>query len=311
MLEEPLLRAELSLSPLSTVEISPAEPTVASPSWWGGDSERYRVDVREGGATRKLFVKVMSPHTKSYVDWADSFTWAATAGQRGIGPEVVVSNPGIGMLVMRDLAPNVATATVDVFDGRAIQALVELKKSVAEFPRTARNGVVFDEIDRLRQLVIAGGGALPRDFDWMLRRLQPAVQRIKAQGYELVPCHGDGNVSNVMTSKNGSGLKLLDWDIAGMMDPLQDLGALLQELRPEDREARPVFEMYWGRWDDSLFARCRIYGIADCVRWGLTGLYADQVNPGTHEYSKFADWQFLRARLGLSARTYDARVLNL
>lgn len=311
MIDESALRSTLSLSSRSIIEISAAEPTVASPSWWGGDSERYRLDTCEDNVTRKLYVKVMSPHTKNYVDWEDSFTWAAAAGQRGIGPEVVVSDPDTGILIMRDLAPNVATATVDVFDGGAIQPLVELKKSVGDFPPIGRNMVVFDQIERLRSLVSEGGGALPRDFDWMRRRLRPAVERINAQGYDLVPCHGDGNVSNVMTLNDGSGLRLLDWDVAGMMDPLQDLGALLQELRPEDRQARPVFEMYWGEWDESLFDRCRIYGLADCVRWGLIGIYADQMNPGTHEYSKFADWQFLRARIGLSASTYVARVLSL
>lgn len=311
MIDESALRSTLSLSSRSILDISAAEPTVASPSWWGGDSDRYRVDPCRDDATQKLYVKVMRPYTRNYVDWENSFTWAAAAGQKGIGPEVVDSDLDAGFLIMRDLAPNVSTATVDVFDGGAIEPLVELKKSVCDFPSAGRNMVVFDHIERLRSLITEGEGALPRDFDWMRRKLRPAVERINARGYDLVPCHGDGNVSNVMTLNNGSGFRLLDWDVAGMMDPLQDLGALLQELRPEDRQARPVFEMYWGKWDESLFDRCRIYGLADCVRWGLIGIYADQMNPGTHEYSKFADWQFLRARIGLSATTYAARVLNL
>jgi len=106
-------------------------------------------------------------------------------------------------------------------------------------------------------------------------------------------------------------LLLVDWDCAAMMDPLQDLGSLLQEIRPADPDAREVFEMYWGSWDQTLFDRCRVYGVADCVRWSLIGIYADLVRPGTLEYAKFADWQLVRARAALRDPCFGDRIRSI
>jgi hypothetical protein len=47
------------------------------------------------------------------------------------------------------------------------------------------------------------------------------------------------------------------------------------------------------------------------VRWGLIGAYADATRPGTLEYSKFSDWQFLRARGGLGDSHFHDRLRSL
>lgn len=311
MVDAAVLREVLSLSDGESVEVTSTHPTLASPSWWGGDSERFIATVHDEGASKNHFVKVMNPGTASYIDWRASFEFAAAAGARGVGPSVVGWDSSAGVLIMEDLSHDTATATVDVFDDDGIEALVTARKQVAAFPGHWPSKSVFDEISRLRELLKDDEQAMPSDLEWMLRRLDPAIERITATGYDSVPCHGDGNASNVLVASATGDYALVDWDCAGLMDPLQDLGVLLQELRPDDRAARPVFELYWGSWDASAFDRARVYGLADCIRWGLIGLYSDLANPGKQEYSKFADWQFFRARLGLSDSSFSARVLNL
>jgi len=68
---------------------------------------------------------------------------------------------------------------------------------------------------------------------------------------------------------------------------------------------------HWPNLAAMMFDRARVYGAADLVRWGLTGAYVDSVDPGTFEYSKFSDWQFLRARWALTASQFDDRLRNL
>ena len=301
-------RAILNLDDDAKVDISPIVPTMASPSWWGADSQRYIISQDNSA---RQFMKVMDEHTRAYIDWDAAFDAAMVAGRLGIGPKVNAVDVMTGILIMEDLTDSASTATVDCFEDEAIEPLIDIRKSVFDFPVMTKTRIVFDELSRLHQEVAQVGGILPKDINWMFRKLDAPAQRIKSAGYDLVPAHGDGNVSNVAVMHDGKGLRLLDWDSAGMMDPFQDLGVLLHELRPFDLEARAAFEAFWGSWDSSLFDRCRIYGIADCVRWGLIGVYADAVNPGVHEYSKFADWQFLRARDGLNSSQYSDRVRNL
>ncbi|WP_051574984.1 phosphotransferase [Mycobacterium sp. URHB0044] len=290
-----------------------ATPVMASPSWWGADSEGF--DVRAGGEstrTQTAFVKVMAGHASAYVDLVQAFGAATEAGELGVGPPVYAASAATGVLVMQNLVGAATTATLNVFDDdAALEKLVALRKRVHGFTSITRTATVFDDIRTLSALAVSRRGvALPADFDWMLRMLNMAERRIVATGFDTVPCHGDGNVSNVLLPDEG-GMLLVDWDVAAVMDPLQDLGALLTEVRPFDSAARDAFEMAWGSFDQALFDRARVYGLADCVRWGLIGAYADAARPGTLEYSKFSDWQFLRARAGLSEAVFHDRLRNI
>ena len=287
-------------------------PTMASPSWWGADSECF--DVRgadESGSESSAFVKSMIGHADAYIDIPHAFAAAAEAGLRGVGPAVYAADPAAGILVLENLVGTSSTATLDVFDDDArLEQLIALRAQVHGFGAITRTATVFDDIRALTELATTNRVTLPADFDWMLRMLDMAEKRIAAAGFDLVACHGDGNVSNVLLAEDGRML-LVDWDVAALMDPLQDIGVLLAEVRPFDSTAREVFTAAWGSFDQALFDRARIYGVADCVRWGLIGAYADHARPGTLEYSKLSDWQFLRARAGLGESAFYDRVNNL
>lgn len=287
-------------------------PTMASPSWWSADSECF--DVRPADDSHQsspVFVKTMIAHAGAYVDIRQAFAAAVEAGEKGVGPRVYAADTDAGVLVQENLLDSASTATLDVFDDDArLERLFELRKRVRDFGSITRAAVVFDEIRVLTDLAAAENVRLPADFEWMLRQLDLAEQRISAAGFDLVAAHGDGNVSNVLVCADGE-LLLVDWDCAGLMDPLQDIGAVLAEVRPFDVDARSVFEMAWGTFDQSLFDRARLYGVADCVKWGLIGAYADACRPGTLEYSKFSDWQFVRARIGLGDVHHFDRLRNV
>ena len=287
-------------------------PTMASPSWWGADSECF--DVRssgEGSSLPTAFVKQMIGHAAAYIDIRQAFAAATEAGKLGVGPAVYASDATAGILVSENLVDSCSTATLNVFDddGR-LEQLIRLRERVRAFATITRTATVFDDLRTLTALAAATDVSLPADFDWMMRMLRMAETRITATGFDLVPCHGDGNVSNVLLTADGRML-LVDWDVAAVMDPLQDIGVLLAEVRPFDSAAREAFEMAWGSFDQSLFDRSRVYGVADCVRWGLIGAYADAARPGTLEYSKLSDWQFLRARAGLGDIHFHDRLRNL
>lgn len=289
-----------------------ATPVMASPSWWGADSECLNIRTSdESQPTQTVFVKSMMDHAVAYVDVAQAFDAATEAGELGVGPRVHGADATARVLVLENFVDKSSTATLNVFDDDArLEEVVGLRRRVHTFASITRVATVFDDIRALSALTTVNAVNLPKDFGWMMRLLDLAEKRIAATGFDRLPCHGDGNVSNVLLVDDGPML-LVDWDVAAVMDPLQDLGALLAEVRPFDSAAREAFEMAWGTYDQVLFDRARVYGIADCVRWGLIGAYADAARPGTLEYSKFSDWQFLRARGGLGDAHFHDRLRNL
>ena len=212
-----------------------ATPVMASPSWWGADSECHV--VRPAGDTSQaptVYVKSMAGHAGAYTDIPQAFAAATEAGTLGVGPLVYGANAGAGVLAMESLAGRASTATLDVFDGEdgqdRLHQLAGLRRQVNTFTSITRVATVFDDIRALTALATTRSVLLPTDLDWMMRLVDMAEKKITATGFDLAPCHGDGNVSNVLLVDDGRML-LVDWDVAAMMDPLQDLGALLAEAR--------------------------------------------------------------------------------
>lgn len=289
-----------------------APPTMASPSWWGADSVRCRL-VGGGDGRADRFVKTTADHARRYVDVESAFGFALAAGAAGVGPLVLEADVASGTLTMTDLTSTHRTASLaDFADAFALERVAAARSAVHGLEAAhLRTASVFDDIRALVAGAGDAGAALPADLTWMLRFAKDAEQAISAEGVDLLPCHGDGNVSNTMVSERTGEVVLIDWDVAAVMDPLQDIGAVLAELRASDLDARELFELMWGRWDGALFDRARLYGIADAVRWGLIGAFADALAPGSQEYSKFSDWQFFRARMWLRERHVDDRLRNV
>ncbi|WP_158636068.1 phosphotransferase [Tsukamurella sputi] len=292
------------------------QPVMASPSWWGADSRRWSVPLpfpgADGsGACGECHVKVLEPHTTAYIDVAASFAVTVAAGEAGIGPRVHHADPATRTLITEDHTGGAHTANLDLFDAAdRLDELVELRRAVHDLPPVGRPATVFDDIRTAAAAADRAGATLPADLPWILRLLSRAESAIVAAGFDQVPIHGDANVSNVLVVDDG-GLLLVDYDCAADADPLQDIGSMLAELAPLESDAEGLFERAWGSLDRSAFARARAYGIADQVRWGLIGSYCDAVRPATEEYSKFADWQFLRARTQLRDPGFDDRLRSI
>jgi len=277
----------------------PAIPVLASPSWRGVDSTLLRLR-RPTGET--CLAKLMDEDTGRYSDTATTFKAAQQAAAAGIGPAVLAADLAIRTLVMEDLLPEAGwtTGTLDRYADRATRhAVIAAKKS---FHRTAPLGLstsVFDHVETLLEKCRSAKAPVPEDIAWLASSAREARDAIRASGVDTVPAHGDGNVSNVMISADGS-VRLVDWDLAGDMDPFEDLGSFLLEAHDNEGDAVESFEIFYGRYDRALFNRAWLYGIADDLRWGLIGaLLAGTSRRVTYEFLKFGDWRFQRARMGL------------
>lgn len=280
------------------------DPTMASPQWWGADSNRRRARTEEGAS---VFVKTFTSHAHEYVDIRSSIAVTAALGEAGLGPRLHDSNADSGELVLEDLTESHATSTLSDFPlSGSLDALIGLRRKVwdLEVP-WARTASVFDDLRLLALGVEGHDAAVPSDVEWMLRLCWEAEERIAAAGTDRRLIHGDANCSNVAIRKSDGACLLLDCDWAAYADPLQDVGSLLLELAFTELEGQELFEQAWGSFDQKLYSRARLYSAAEALRGGLLGALMDDRDPGTHEYSKFADWMFLRARIALTSYSTD------
>lgn len=305
------MTASAAAQTASKPEILDAEPTMASPSWWGADSTRHRTASYANAPG--TFVKTMTAHAREYIDIDSAFATAVAAGEAGIGPEIFHAEPVTGILIAADHSTTSRTATLlDLTADEDIVRYGQLRVSVGKLVvGDVRTASVFDDIRSLLAATERFGTQLPAETAWMIRVLGDAEARIKADGVDFALRHGDANVSNLLIEAGTGRLRLVDWDCAALMDPLQDLGALLAEVAPFEDNAQHVFELLLGSWDRKLFARTNVYAAAEAVRWGLVGALVDSLDPGTHEYSKFSDWQLLRAKTRIASTRFDDHLAAL
>lgn len=276
-----------------------AIPVLASPSWRGVDSTLLRL-CKPSGET--CLAKVMDEDTDAYSDISTTFKAAQQASAAGLGPSISAADVAARTLVMEDLSPSAGwtTGTLDRLADRATRhAVIAVKKNFHRTAALGRGVNVFDHVDALLAKCQAAAAPLPEDIAWLYSSVREARDAIRASGIDKVPAHGDGNISNVMIAADGS-VRLVDWDLAGDMDPFEDLGSFLLEAHDSESDAIESFEVFHGGYDRALFNRAWLYGIADDLRWGLIGaLLAGTSRRVTYEFLKFGDWRFLRARMGL------------
>lgn len=292
------------------VAAEPAIAVLASPSWRGVDGTPWRVRDRRSGES--LLVKVMDPDAAFTIDVPVSFLAARRASDLGIGPRVLAADEAAGVLVMEDLDAGWRVGTLDrLLDPKVVDAVVAARRAFqagAPLPRTAG---VFDEIERFHADARAAGAQLPADAGWLVDELRFAAGRLTGVAAERVPIHGDGNVSNVMISDRGE-VRLLDWDRATTADPLEDVGSFLAEAFEQEPEARAAFDRNFPGLGEAAFARARVYGVADDLRWGLIGAVVAARSPRvTHEFYKFASWRFLRCRMAVRAPRFGEQVRTM
>jgi hypothetical protein len=280
------------------LKIEPAIAVLASPSWRGVDGSPWRATDRKTGDS--LFVKTMWADAKLYIDITCAFTAAQRAAELGIGPRVFAADPDTGILIQEDLNAGWRAGTLErALEPKTVDSILAARRRFQEAPALARTNGVFTEIDRFYRAAKQARAQMPSDADWLVGELQFAAEILRKIPVQPVPIHGDGNMSNVMISDRGE-IRLIDWDRATTADPLEDLGSFFVEAFEQEPEARDAFVRYYGSFNEQAYARMRIYGIADDLRWGLIGAFvAAKSARSTVEFYKFASWRFLRCRMNV------------
>ncbi|WP_108259448.1 phosphotransferase family protein [Mangrovicoccus ximenensis] len=173
--------------------------------------------------------------------------------------------------------------------------------------RLAHRFDAFAAIDRAMARAHETGTALPQDIGWVLSLIAPLRGPLLAA--PTVPCRNDGSSSNLLAGPERDDVLLVDFDRAGMNDPMFDLGVLLAEITDFEADMVAPATLYMGGLDKAAFARARLWSIVDDVMHALearvTG--AASVRKGL-EWLKYSEWRMMRARLGLTHPQFEEKI---
>lgn len=295
MMAEAVTAAGLSMTDV----VSDGPAALASPS--------YKALESRSVLTASAFVKRIHPEMRGTFNMPVALRAAMNAGAAGVGPKVFWTNADLGAISMEALGKGWITARQhDLQDSAVMNSAVTVLKTLHATPSLDHRFNPFVEIDHLIAAHKADGLALPDDIVW-LRSLVWMAEGL-TQGASLAPCRNDGSCSNLMIGPEGQVL-LVDFDRAGMNDPLYDLGCLLAELTDHESEMMPAFEAYFGRFDPVAFARARLWSHVDDMLHALwSRLMAYKSERTSVEWIKYGEWRLMRLRLALQQPLFEERV---
>lgn len=290
-----LAELELRYRPLCPDVISPVHRGVESALW-----------ILRAPDTPDRVLKVLRPDMRAEFDARSAVAAASVAGEAGVGPHVLWADETVGALVMEHLGEGWRTATLaDLQDAGTQTAVLAAMGCLHESTADLRCHNVFAEIRDLQARSTVAGVLLPSDTWWLADCAARAEAALAGRDLPQVLCRNDGVSSNIMLGPGGS-VRLLDYDRAGLNDPLYDLGVLLTETCAFETEM--AARMPHG-FDQQALDRCILYGAMDDLMWALWSALQAVRSPRVHvEFRKYAEWRFLRCRTTLLDRRFEERL---
>jgi thiamine kinase-like enzyme len=167
---------------------------------------------------------------------------AAAAG--GIGAEVIAAFPEAGALVTR-FVPGEPLKAEDARDPAILSSIVALvgRCHALAPPSEAAASCPFTLIETYYRQARERGASLPAALEPALARLGQ-LRTALSGGRPPRLCHNDLLPANFIC--DGGRIHLIDWEYAGLGDPLFDLGNLAANFQFDETQERALLRLYFG-----------------------------------------------------------------
>ncbi len=257
---------------------------------------------RLGGLTNRVWLagdavlRIPGAGTEEYIDRKAEGVTARAAARAGVSPEVLHFGDD-GVMVTRAV-PGIVTMSPDAFRdrpgavARAGDVLRRLHSSGVTFPARFE---LFAMIDDYLRILSGKDVALPDGYHDVVAESASVRAALAAHPHSLVPSHCDPLCENFLDA--GDRMWLVDWEYAGMNDPMWDLGDLSVEGRFSPAQDEALLAAYFGAAprpaDRGRMVICKAMCDLLWTLWGLIQLA--NCNPAD-DFRAYADGRFARCR---------------
>jgi thiamine kinase-like enzyme len=268
-----------------------------------------------GGITNRNFLVTVAGRTDRYVirlagndthllGISREVEHAATvaAAGVGVGPEVTAFIRPEGYLVTRFIEGS------PVSDEAVHQAATQ--RRVGESLRRIHDGppipglfIPFRIVEAYRALAAARGVAIPAEYELaqsFARRIELAFL---SNPVEMRPCHND--LLNANFIDDGTRIRIVDWEYAGMGDPFFDLGnfSVNHGLTPD--EDAEVLRAYEGEARPSRLARLTLMRTMSDFREAMWGVLQQGISTLDVDFVAYAGEHFDRLIRNATAPSFE------
>jgi thiamine kinase-like enzyme len=220
----------------------------------------------------------------------------------GVGPEVVAFIRPEGYLVTRFVDGTPVSAEA-VHRADTLKRVAESLRRFHDGPPIPGLFIPFRIVEAYRALALARGVAVPPEYELaqaVARRIELALL---ANPVELVPCHND--LLNANFIDDGYGIRIVDWEYAGMGDPFFDLGnfSVNHELSPDEDEE--LLSDYEGEVRPERLARLTLMRTVSDFREAMWGVLQQAISTLDVDFVAYANEHFERLLSGSTTPDFE------
>src|SRR4249919_1957956 len=245
----------------------------------GGGRDRYVIRLA-GNYTHLLGISREVEHAAT----------VAAAGV-GVGPEVTAFIRPEGYLVTRFIVGSPVSDEA-VHWPETLRRVADSLRRIHDGPAIPGLFVPLRIAEAYRALAMARGVPIPPEYELAAavgRRIEGALL---AAPIELRPCHND--LLNANFIDDGTRIRIIDWEYAGMGDPFFDLGnfSINHELTPDEDET--LLAAYDGTVRPDRLARLTLMRIVSDFREAMWGVLQQGVSTLDVDFVAYAASSFDR-----------------
>jgi thiamine kinase-like enzyme len=274
---------------------------------------------RLGGLTNRVYrlggycMRIPGKGTEEYISRVNEAVAAREAARAGVSPDVLYFDATTGLMVTR-FVDGAETMSPQKFKARAGapalagQAFRKLHDSGAVFPFRFE---LFAMIDGYLKVLAGKEVALPEGYHDVVREADQSVRAaLVAHELPLVACHCDPLCENFLDT--GRRMWIVDWEYAGMNDPLWDLGDLSVEAAFEPAQEDEMMTAYFGGEPrPAERGRIVIYKAMCDLLWTLWGLIQLANKNPADDFWGYANGRFSRCKAMMETSDFARHVADV
>ncbi|MFM9959767.1 MAG: phosphotransferase [Planctomycetaceae bacterium] len=273
------------------IELVPAwcgRDLVVSPLSGGLTNHNYRIDV----ADESFVLRIGGVNTRLLgIDRACEHACSMVAAALGIGAEVFAHFPEHNALVTRFIPDRLLSAK-DIQQPEILNRVITSLRRYHEGPAGLGRFSPFDTV----RSYFAQAQQFRVTFPGTIQQAIALMTKIEAEAHchePACPCHNDLLAANFFD--DGTTVRLIDWEYAGMGDRFFDLGNLAVNNQFEEPHELALLQRYFGEVRPDDLRRLRLMRLASDLResmWGflqagISTLDRDYVEYGRHHLDRF------------------------
>jgi thiamine kinase-like enzyme len=273
---------------------------------------------RIGGLTNRNYKITLGPEryvlrlagagTSDYIDRAAEAHNARVAAAAGVNAPVLHFEVADGTLLARYIDDSLTMSET------AFKDLARIERAAHAFRRMHRCSEpfagrfdVFAQIDEYLALLRRNSARIPDGYEALQKEADAARQVMSERPAALAPCHNDPLAENFLDAPDR--MYLVDWEYAGMNDPMWDLGDLSVEagFGPEQDEAL-LGAYFEGAPPAAQRGRMVLAkGLCDLV-WTLWGLLQVMNDNPAEDFWAYSINRFERCKRLLASEEFSAAI---